>query len=83
VVKFVFSHLKLTKQPFFTEIFEIQGSKPPPSDAHTSNVSSRTGKGADRRKRGWREFLHNVENLFWKIAMFVCTCFVGESKEYL
>jgi len=37
VVKFVFSHSKLRKQPFFAEIFKIQGGQAPPaprSDAH-------------------------------------------------
>jgi len=38
VVKFVFSHSKSRKQPFFAEIFKIQGgpwpSLPSPSDAH-------------------------------------------------
>jgi len=29
VVKFDFSHSKLRKQPFFTEIFKIQGTKVP------------------------------------------------------
>jgi len=42
VVTFVFSQTELRKQPFFAEIFKIQGgqSRLPPSDAHACYSSS-------------------------------------------
>jgi len=48
VVKFVFPHSKLRKQPFFAEIFKIQGARPPlPTpiiEMHLSVASSKTPK---------------------------------------